>query len=381
MNKIIYVLYVAAAFLFAACESSVSSESEDGEISICMTLPPELSVDTRSGTIGGVTIDNVWVVQFLSDGSKLHAVHYDESTISNLGSSGALIQVATGGFSNVESTFRVIANFGASQAELVAFSKKEGAKSDDLKRIVVAYTDYQNSQNYLISDELPFAGVGSDGKAVIMAPLNYTYSWVDVKWTNKVVSPSRFTLQSIKAYNLPTTLALETRAGSTSGVYPKTSTGSYMVASSSADAGLGTGGTYTFYMPENLRGVGCGKSFQEKNLPEYGPKADGTAPGIGSDGKPTETGTVDNCTYIDLEGLYWYSYDAGSPTATSPISARYRLYLGGNLMNDYNVRRGYHYTITAQISGANSADVRVTITNGNVVVFDKVETIDKVVDF
>ena len=138
MNKIIYVLYVAAAFLFAACESSVSSESEDGEISICMTLPPELSVNTRSGSIGGVTIDNVWVVQFLPDGSKLHAVHYDESKISDLGSSGALIQVATGGFSNVESTFRVIANFGASQAELVAFSKKEGAKSDDLKRIVVA---------------------------------------------------------------------------------------------------------------------------------------------------------------------------------------------------------------------------------------------------
>lgn len=140
-------------------------------------------------------------------------------------------------------------------------------------------------------------------------------------------------------------------------------------------------GTYAFYMPENLRGVGCGKSFQEKNLNAYGPKTDGKAPTLGSDGKPETGGDLSKCTYIDLVGSYWYSYSSAAPTATSPISVRYRLYLGGNLVNDYNVRRGYHYTITVQISGANSGDVRVTITNGNVVVFDKVETIDKVVDF
>ena len=134
-------------------------------------------------------------------------------------------------------------------------------------------------------------------------------------------------------------------------------------------------------MPENLRGVGCGKSFQEKNLNAYGPKTDGKAPTLGSDGKPETGGDLSKCTYIDLVGSYWYSYSSAAPTATNPISVRYRLYLGGNLVNDYNVRRGYHYTITVQISGANSGDVRVTITNGNVVVFDKVETIDKVVDF
>lgn len=50
-------------------------------------------------------------------------------------------------------------------------------------------------------------------------------------------------------------------------------------------------------------------------------------------------------------------------------------------MNDYNVQRGYEYNLNVQISGANSGDVRVTITNGNVVVFDEVETINKKVDF
>ena len=59
----------------------------------------------------------------------------------------------------------------------------------------------------------------------------------------------------------------------------------------------------------------------------------------------------------------------------------YCIYLGGNLMNDNNVQRGYEYNLNVQISGANSGDVRVTITNGNVVVFDEVETINKKVDF
>lgn len=273
----------------------------------------------------------------------------------------------------------MIANFGAEHSQLVAFSKKDGATLSDLKKIVVGYTDYQSAQNYLISDDLPFAGAGESGKAVIMSPLNYMYTWVDVKWTNKVASPSRMVLNSIKAYNLPATLALESRAGAASGVYPSAASGIYEVASNSN--GLGTGGTYTFYMPENLRGIGCGKSFQEKNLSDYGPRADGTAPSVGSDGLPTAKGSLDNCTYIDLEGSYWYIYDASNPSDKAPITVRYRLYLGGNLINDYNVRRGYHYTITAQISGANSGDVRVTITNGNVVVFDDVDTISKTVEF
>ena len=63
-------------------------------------------------------------------------------------------------------------------------------------------------------------------------------------------------------------------------------------------------------MPENLRGVGCGKSFQEKNLNAYGPKTDGKAPVLGGDGKPESGGDLSKCTYIDLVGSYWYSYVA-----------------------------------------------------------------------
>lgn len=387
MNKIITLFYVAAIFLLVACESSESVDSESGGISIYLSLPPALSVDTRAGNIGDVTISDVWVVQFDADGKMLHAVCYGSSKISNLGDSGALVQVETGNFSDVKGTFRIIANFGEGQSKLVAFSQKGDATKADLDGIIINYTNYKSQPNYLVSDELEFKGTDESGKAVLLAGLSYAYSWVDVKWTNKVTAPARFTLQSITAYNLPNSFAIESRAGTSSGAYPTASvvTGTYTIdAVDTANPdpnGLSSNSTSTFYMPENLRGVGCGKSFQEKNLNAYGPKADGTAPVLGSDGKPEAGGDLSKCTYIDLIGSYWYSHDSGNPTGTSPISVRYRLYLGGNLVNDYNVRRGYHYTITVQISGANSADVRVTITNGNVVVFDKVEEINKVVDF
>lgn len=383
MNKIITLLCVAAIFLFVACESSEPVENESGGLSIYLSLPPALSVDTRAGSIGGVSINDVWVVQFDADGKMLHAVCYGSTKISNFGTSGALVQVETGNFSDVSGTFRIIANFGESQSQLVAFSKNTNAQKVGLEGIVISYSNYKSQQNYLVSDDIEFKGTDASGKAVLLVGLSYAYSWIDVKWTNKVASPARFTLQSITAYNLPESFALESRAGTTVGAYPAADqiTNTYPVDTDATDNGLSVNGTYTFYMPENLRGVGCGKSFQEKNLNAYGPKNDGKAPTLGSDGKPEAGGDLSKCTYIDLLGSYWYSYNSADPTATSPISVRYRLYLGGNLVNDYNVRRGYHYTITVQISGANSGDVRVTITNGNVVVFDKVETIDKVVDF
>ena len=383
MNKIITLLCVAATFLFVACESSEPVENESGGLSIYLSLPPALSVDTRAGSIGGVSINDVWVVQFDADGKMLHAVCYGSDKISDFGTSGALVQVETGNFSDVSGTFRIIVNFGESQSQLVAFSKNTNAQKVDLEGIVISYSNYKSQQNYLVSDDIEFKGTDASGKAVLLAGLSYAYSWIDVKWTNKVASPARFTLQSITAYNLPESFALESRAGTTVGAYPAADqiTNTYPVDTDATDNGLSVNGTYTFYMPENLRGVGCGKSFQEKNLNAYGPKADGKVPALGGDGKPETGGDLSKCTYIDLVGSYWYSYSSAAPTATSPISVRYRLYLGGNLVNDYNVRRGYHYTITVQISGANSGDVRVTITNGNVVVFDKVETIDKVVDF
>ena len=55
--------------------------------------------------------------------------------------------------------------------------------------------------------------------------------------------------------------------------------------------------------------------------------------------------------------------------------------LGDNLTNNYNIQRDHHYDLTINIKGANSADLRVKITDGNVAVFDDVDTIENEVSF
>ena len=53
----------------------------------------------------------------------------------------------------------------------------------------------------------------------------------------------------------------------------------------------------------------------------------------------------------------------------------------GDLVTDYNIYQDYHYKLTVNIAGPNSADLRVTITNGNVAVFDDVDNVENTVNF
>ena len=50
-------------------------------------------------------------------------------------------------------------------------------------------------------------------------------------------------------------------------------------------------------------------------------------------------------------------------------------------MTDYNIYQDYHYKLTVNTAGPNSADLRVTITNGNVAVFDDVDNVENTVNF
>lgn len=380
----------ALPLLLASCEASeaeMNNAEAEGNFVFRLSLPPALSVDTRAGDINNTSIDNVWVMQFDKDDLLIAAKHFGESSIKQAtdadgNENKALLIVTTDGFSDVNSTFRVLGNFGSDQQNLVNISQTSKAPKTRLQSTTIAYSSYNSPTNFLVSDDIEYKSKNDPNveKAIIIAPLNFAYAKVDVKWTNKVASSAKFILNSIKAYNLPQTLAIDTRAGAASGVYPSSATASCDVEAPK-NGNISAGGTYTFYMPENLRGMGCGMSFQDKNLTLYAPKPDGTAPTLDADGKPGAGGTLANCTYIDLEGTYQYGNSDGIGPVSGAVAVRYRLYLGGNLMNDYNIRRGYHYTITVEVSGINSGDVRVTITDGAVVVFDKVDTITKEVNF
>lgn len=111
-------------------------------------------------------------------------------------------------------------------------------------------------------------------------------------------------------------------------------------------------GTYTFYMPENIGGVGTGNTHDSEKL--------GLA-------------TSNTASYIELKGKYKTTH---SGTAVNENVA-FKIYLGGactavaaltgvktwDFLNGYNVRAGYSYKVTLpNIDNINAADERITIT-------------------
>ena len=117
-------------------------------------------------------------------------------------------------------------------------------------------------------------------------------------------------------------------------------------------------------MAENIRGTGLATTAQEKNK---------------KDMRPGTGGSLEGCTYLLVRGQYQYPLGGGA--YSSPIDVEYKFYLGGDLVTDYNIYRDYHYNLTVNIAGPNSADLRVTITNGNVAVFDDVDNVENTVNF
>ena len=115
--------------------------------------------------------------------------------------------------------------------------------------------------------------------------------------------------------------------------------------------------TYTFstFLPENIRGSGIATLEPEKNKATCGPV---TVPGASP-----EKRNVTNCTCIVLTGTYDYYPDDNT---SIPINVEYRFYPGADMIRSYNIERGKHYQMDINLLGANSADARVTITDGNV---------------
>ncbi|MCM0370871.1 DUF4906 domain-containing protein [Bacteroides fragilis] len=120
-------------------------------------------------------------------------------------------------------------------------------------------------------------------------------------------------------------------------------------------------GSFSFYLPENLKGSGTATTEPDKNRPAKGPG-----------------GSLGGCTCVVLRGTYNYYPDtAGS----EPIDVEYRFYLGLDMIRNYDVERGKHYTLTVNLQGANSSDARVSVTNGNVFAFDDPDNVNNGMDF
>lgn len=362
-NKIYSVLSVrilavlVLAGLLYSCEDT--SAIPEGRFSFRLQQPPVLRVDTR-GILNTIPINNVWVLQYKSDNTNSPLNTYYFSSVGDALDNGTIeLNTSSAVFSQITSRFYVIANVGDA---LNGFNGSEA----DLKGKTVERTTITDQPSLLTAGPLnytPKAGEEETDAIPIIAPLQRAYATIEMSWTKKDFIGAKMTISSVEIANVPKAMALYARGGGGLSVkYPVDATMINTDVQLVGSGALDDSGSRTFYMGENLRGMGTAPSFADKNLDKYGPG-------------DTEDHRLDNCTYIRLNGSYTYT------GATDPIGVSYILYLGGNLMTDYNIHRGYLYKLTVNISGANSADVRVTITDGNVIMFDEVEIIPNEVNF
>lgn len=349
-------LWTVSGLLAGCSEESVETSEE---FRLVLKLPPALTVDTR-GTINQIPVNRIWVLQYVTESgtstlkNKAFFTVPDDPAGKN---PPPTIEITTGKttFTQTNSRFYVIAN--VEQSFLSSFTGTE----EELKAKTVAFSGYNNKPSLLTSGPLEYTpDPKKPGVIPLVVPLRRAYATISLSWNKKgdlaANNLSSLVAKSVSLYNVPAHMALYTRGGgSIKDKYPADKDGSTAITSTTGTqitTNLGPSSSFEFYMPENLRGMGTAASFMEKSIPTKGP-----------DGK------LDYCTYIKLSGEYKY---AG---ASAPIGVNYLLHLGGNLMTDYNIRRDYLYNLTVNISGANSADVRVTITDGNVVMFDAVEVL------
>lgn len=354
--------------LLPGCDTAVENGSDaEGGFKFQVKLPDPIQVETKAGLgVDGIAVQNIWIVQYSTETNALLSCVYLDSGFTEV-HEGLMMQVTTDkeAFSEVSSRFYMIVNAG--QGLLAGFKEATGENSEaDLKKKrVVLTTPLMGSAPLLLSSEaVEYTPEAGKDKVIVISRLYRAYAKISLSIlitdasTTDTSRPS-FTLDSadgVTLTNLPDSMAVFSAAGE-SGKYPHPE---YIGSASHALSGVLTGGTKkSFWMAENLRGTGTSDTFSGKNKETNGPD-----------------GTLAACTYLTLKGTYKY-HNAD----LAGIKVEYRFYLGSNLTKDYNIRRDHHYDLTVNIKGANSADMRVTITDGNVAVFDDVDEVTNNVEF
>lgn len=383
--------------LLCGCDDSIPKDKDTDKFIIQLKMPPALEVVTKANTLDEISIGDVWVLQYNKGGNDL----LNKSKYTNIGDAqnNQTIVVETKGFRNEASDFYVIANagskmtneFNGSAGELKQLTKEitpgAGDQPNCLSAGPIAYDPKKKEETpaetpaTTSSDENTDGGTSGEAsdtppnetdpstpdsendKAIIVAPLQRAFAKINIIWNQSEESKAKGTVEitKVEAANLPTEMAFYSRGGGAlSATYPSNVPKNVTTIGGS---NLAPNTVRTFYMAENLRGMGTGTTFAEKNQTDKGPNI-----------------SLEGCTYILLSGEYTYKTGISSSAAAS-IGVQYKIYLGGNLKNDYNIQRGNAYTLTVNIDGANSADLRVSITDGNVAIFDEVETITNEITF
>lgn len=370
---------ILSLLLLAACtekELPPDGEANRLALSLRMELPRQLSVSaTRAGNPSrdGIEITKVRVLQFDKEaGTETYTARKTYSEVEHptdvaewftLTDAG-LVVINTGRldadkFWDRNSNFYVMAN---AKDELYSAAGSDicgTVLEPDLSGAYFSFpvTDAIAATEPGILTYGPMGYVHKGGlnptPVAIFARLKRAYAKVTVNYT----TGTGITITGVRIENVPTRIYPFPAAGNTvTEGFGNIETGITLVevAPDSGSSGSTTSSyTFSFFMPENLRGNGTATNEQGKNLPANGPTTD-----------TSNNRSLDYCTCIVLAGTY--DYYPGSAPPADPISVEYRFYPGSDMIRNYDIERGKHYTLTLNLKGANSADARVTITDGNV---------------
>lgn len=340
MNRTINLLASAAiALLLAACTAETDgsqSGSETGNVlkDVSITLTPEVPQEVETRAVEEKNgIEYVYLFQYNADGTA-PLQEPQEFVVTPQAFDSYVLKGAT--LVNQPSIIYLLVNSFLGMDDISNFDISSAA---GLK----AAFYYINDESYLMADRdcpsmtglyigvpqpkmnIPLvrsiSRVNFNLSASLPAGHSFTLSSVQVKQ----VPDRRYYLRSDHAIPYPTLAAGETIDYDAT-TYPNQDLATTPVS-------------ILWYLPENCRGTGTATSELDKNAE--------TAP----------AGQAAYCTYVEIKG----KYDSGA-NWVGKLDVTYRIYLGGNNTNDYNLRYNTNYTVNTVLKGANRADTRITVT-------------------
>lgn len=331
----------AVAVLLAACmlASGCAKEFEEVtggagggkriEVSFDVPQMDEVRVETRMAAENILFVENLWVIQLNEAGTALlQPSIYISKVLDNRVNLDLTDQRSMIIF--IANTFDETLFSGATTAAQVAAVAKSFSTYDEF----IAAPDYLSYRFKGMPDELK----GNQIKMV------RSCARIDVKVECRPSSNEVIALRSVRFCNVPKTVHFyrdpdKLDPGTTaSATYPATTSG--FIGEWKRHTVEGSWYEWTCYLPENGRGKGTATRQEDKTAA----KALGGASGQGN-----------YATYIEITAAVTLA------DGTAFKDVKYRVYLGGDAVSDYTIKRNTRYTVTCTLRGVNKLDARVTV--------------------
>lgn len=340
MKQYLYILLCTV--LLAGCTDNQFAEqgtpADEKTITATFTLASELVEEITVRSVDGVderAITNVWVIQLAPDGmSQLQAPQY----ITSLTTGARDYKVS------------VSLQRSASKVYFIANTNDNAAYTGvDTETKVLAVTRTIATETDLLGTpkNIPMAGMwsGTPDLLGIAGQVSLSRAVAKVNFTLNASLPGneRFTLKSVTVKQVPNSLQYY-RSTSQAAPYPAlTGTGQTINYSEKAyDKQLtSTAESLWWYLPENARGTGSATIQTDKAI-----------------NFPTDQAAY--CTYIEVAGRY--------EAAGGTYNTTYKIYLGANNTNDYNLKRNTVYNVNTTIKGIDAADTRINTLEKSIII-------------